>query len=240
MTRRRRLRSSVAWTGLGAGSRREAPAIDLDRFFATASGNTATISGGGSCRGLGGYFELSGAATEPLLRSLPPVVHLGAGADAAGLLWLVERLMFELRVPRLGGRLIAEHLSQTLLVAPLRLHLATADLGTGSWLAMLAEPQLARAVKAMHAQPGQRWTLDGRAKIAGLSRSGFARRFANTCGEPPISYLTRWRMLLTADRLASGVPIADVARDLGYGSESAFGAAFQRTTGSSPGRLRAN
>lgn len=220
------------------GSRRDAPAIDLGGFFAIASGNTAITGGGGVCLGLGGYFELSGAATELLLHSLPPVVHLGSGADTAGLLWLVERLMTELRAPRPGGRLIAEHLSQTLLVEALRLHLAKSDRITGSWLAVLADPQLTRAVEAMHAEPGRRWTLDTLAKIAGLSRSGFAARFADVCGEPPIAYLTRWRMLLATDRLARGMAIADVANSLGYGSESAFGAAFRRTTGTSPGRLR--
>ena len=224
--------------GLVLGNRRDAPAIDLDRFFAMDDGNIATIDGGGACRGLGGYFELSGAATEPLLRSLPPVVHLGVGANATGLLWLVERLMAEMRIPRPGGRLIAEHLSQTLLVEALRLHLTTAGGSAGSWLAVLAEPRLAAAVEAMHAEPGRRWTLDVLAKMAGMSRSGFAQRFADVCGEPPGSYLTRWRMLLAADRLSRGEPIATVARSLSYASESAFGAAFRRTTGQSPGRLR--
>lgn len=224
--------------GLVLGSCRDAPEIDLDRFFAMNDGDTATIDGGGACLGLGGYFELSGAATEQLLRSLPPVVHLGMGSDAAGLLWLVERLMAEMRVPRPGGRLIAEHLSQTLLVEALRLHLVTAVRPGGSWLAVLAEPRLAAAVEAMHAEPGRRWTLETLAKLAGMSRSGFAQRFAEVSGEPPVSYLTRWRMLLAADRLTRGEPIAMVARDLGYGSESAFGAAFRRTTGISPGRLR--
>ena len=224
--------------GLVLGSRRDAPEIDLNRFFAMDDGDTARIDGGGACRGLGGYFELSGAATEHLLRSLPPVVHLGGGADAAGLLWLVERLMAEMRIPRPGGRLIAEHLSQTLLAEALRLHLITVGQSAGSWLAVLAEPRLAAAVEAMHAEPGRRWTLDTLARLAGMSRSGFAQRFADISGEPPVSYLTRWRMLLATDRLSRGEPIAMVARDLGYGSESAFGAAFRRTTGTSPGRLR--
>jgi AraC-like DNA-binding protein len=224
--------------GLVLGNRRDAPEIDLDRFFAMDDGKTATIDGGGACRGLGGYFELSGAATGQLLRSLPPVVHLGVGANATGLLWLVERLMAEMRTPRLGGRLIAEHLSQTLLVEALRLHLTTATQSEGSWLAVLAEPRLAAAVEAMHAEPARRWTLDTLARLAGMSRSGFAQRFTSVCGEPPGSYLTRWRMLLAADRLGRGEAISTVALDLGYGSESAFGAAFRRTTGTSPGRLR--
>jgi AraC-like DNA-binding protein len=224
--------------GLVMGSRPDAPRVDLERFFTTASGDTAIFEEGGDCRGLGGYFEMTGMAADQLLRALPSVVRLGAGADASGLVWLVNRLMAELRTPRPGGRLIAEHLSQTLLVEALRLHLATAAQRTGTWLAALADPQLARAIEAMHADPGGRWTLDALAKISGLSRSGFAQRFSDACGEPAITYLARWRMMLASDRLARGVPTAIVARELGYGSESAFGAAFRRITGMSPGRFR--
>ncbi|WP_242140333.1 AraC family transcriptional regulator [Sphingomonas sp. TREG-RG-20F-R18-01] len=224
--------------GLTMGSRLDAPQVDLNRFFTTASGDTAVFGDSRECSGLGGYFEMAGSATDSLLHALPPVVRLGAGADASGLVWLVDRLMAELRTPRPGGRLIAEHLSQTLLVEALRLHLASAEQRSGTWLAALADPQLARAIEAIHADPGARWTLEALAKRAGLSRSGFAQRFAETCGEPAIAYLARWRMVLATDRLARGVPIASVARDLGYGSESAFGAAFRRITGVSPGQLR--
>jgi hypothetical protein len=78
------------------------------------------LAGGGDCSGLGGYFDLSGDAIE----SLPPVMRLEGGIVHAGLSWLFERLMGELREPRADGSLIAEHLSQTLLVEALRLHLA--------------------------------------------------------------------------------------------------------------------
>lgn len=221
------------------GSGRDAAPIDLDRFFATADGHTALVQGGGRCRGLGGYFELGGRAALPLLAALPPVVRLEATADDAALPWLVDRLMRELRDPRPGGRLIAEHLSQTLLVEALRQHLASNAPRREGWLAALGDPPLARALGAIHAEPGRRWTLADLARVAALSRSAFAARFAAVCGEPAISYLARWRMMLATDRLLSGTPIATVARDLGYGSESAFGAAFRRTTGTSPGRTRA-
>ena len=224
--------------GLVMGSRPDAPRVDLERFFTTALGDTAIFEEGGDCSGLGGYFEMAGMAADQLLRALPPVVRLGAGADASGLSWLVDRLMAELRTPRPGGRLIAEHLSQTLLVEAFRLHVATAAQRTGTWLAALADLQLARAIEAMHADPGERWTLDALAKLSGMSRSGFAQRFSDACGEPAISYLARLRIMIASDRLARGVPTAIVARELGYGSESAFGAAFRRITGMSPGRFR--
>lgn len=225
-------------SALVMGSARDAPPVDLDAFFATADGETSVMAGGGECSGLGGYFELGGTAAAPLLQALSPVMRLERGAVHAGLSWLVERLMGELRVPRAGGRLIAEHLAQTLLVEALRLHMASDPGGRGGWIAGLGDPQLARALGAMHARPGDRWTLAGLAKVAGLSRSAFAQRFAQVCGEPAMAYLTRWRMLLAADRLLKGDTIARIAIDLGYGSESAFGAAFRRIIGASPGNYR--
>ncbi|GBQ70884.1 AraC family transcriptional regulator [Ameyamaea chiangmaiensis NBRC 103196] len=218
------------------GSARDAPPIDLDVFFAMPDGETAVLAGGGECSGLGGYFELSGAAAPLLVHALPPVMRLEAGTDQGSLSSSVAQLMGELRAPRPGGRLIAEHLTQTLLIQALRLHAASQQRRGEGWLAALADPQLARSFEAIHGHPGNRWTLDGLARTAGMSRSGFARRFVETCGEPAMAYLTRWRMVLAADRLARGERIGTIAAELGYGSESAFGAAFRRTMGVSPGR----
>ena len=90
-------------------------------------------------------------------------------------------------------------------------------------------------IGAMHAEPGRKWTLETLAKVAGLSRSSFAVRFKETVGEPAMDYLTRWRMIVASDRLANaGMSIAVVAPLVGYGSESAFGAAFKRVMGYSP------
>jgi len=87
----------------------------------------------------------------------------------------------------------------------------------------------------MHAEPARKWTLATLARVAGMSRSSFAVRFKDSVGEPAMDYLTRWRMMLAADRLANeGMPIAVVAPTVGYESESAFGAAFKRAFGHSP------
>ncbi len=223
--------------GLVMGSRPDAPPIDLQSFFATADGETSVLEGGGCC-GMGGYFELANPCATALLTALPPVVRLETRTAGGALRWLVERLMGELREPRPGNRLIAEHLSQTLLIEALRLHLSSSDALQGSWLAVLADPQLAPVLGAIHADPGARWTLASLAKVAGLCRSAFAQRFALACGEPAIEYLTGWRMLLASDYLMQGVPIATVARELGYRSESAFGVASKRRTGSSPARYK--
>ena len=101
----------------------------------------------------------------------------------------------------------------------------------------LADPQLGRAIEAMHADPSRRWTLAELANLAGLSRSIFAQRFRARVGETPMGYLTRWRMTLARDRLQNGrVSLGTIANALGYGSENSFNTAFRRETGCSPRR----
>ncbi len=214
----------------------EAPAIDAFRFFPTVpAGETAVLNGGGDVCGVGGYFGFEGMHAERLLAMLPPVVHIRAEANKAALRGSIERLMRELREPQPGSALLAEHLAQALLIEALRLHLAENSRHSTGWLFALADKQMRAAIGAMHAEPGRKWTLEALAQVAGMSRSSFAVRFKETVGEPAMDYLTRWRMMLAADRLANGgAPIAVVAPTVGYESESAFGAAFKRVMGYSP------
>ncbi|MEU4706513.1 AraC family transcriptional regulator [Nocardia salmonicida] len=107
------------------------------------------------------------------------------------------------------------------------------------WLLKVNEPGIAEAVAAMHADPGQEWTVEGLAKIALASRSGFAARFQAATGLTPGRYLTQLRIeraqLLLTDH---DVPVGTVARRLGYRSETAFGRAFRRQTGRTPSDWR--
>lgn len=210
--------------------------IDAYRFFPSfPAGTTGTLNGGGECLGIGGFFRFEGRHAELLLGVLPSVVHVRAEATRAELGWLIERLMRELRQPQLGGALIAGHLAQTLLVEALRLHLAGQPAGTVGWLAALGDGRMRAVLAAMHAEPARGWTLAELARVAGMSRSSFAARFRQVVGEPALEYLTRWRMMLAADRLGrGGATLATVAPAVGYGSESAFGIAFKRVVGQSP------
>lgn len=149
----------------------------------------------------------------------------------------MERMRQELREPQPGCYLAAQHLAHLMLLQALRLHLAEGARGGVGWLFALADRQMAAAINAMHADPARRWTLQSVAERAGMSRSSFAQRFKETVGASPMDYLTRWRMLLAGDRLAStGEPISAIALSLGYESESAFSTAFRRVMGCSPRR----
>ncbi len=107
------------------------------------------------------------------------------------------------------------------------------------WLAALRDPALSRALSAVHRRPGHAWTAKELAKAACLSRSAFAERFTNTVGLPPMSYLTRWRMLLAGQRLReSSDTLAQVSSSVGYESEFSFSRAFAREIGVTPGAWR--
>jgi AraC-like DNA-binding protein len=194
-----------------------------------------TINGGGDCCVVGGHFALNHAGV--LLGMLPPIVHVREEADKIALRWSMKLMMLELSEQRPGGVLMAQHLAHMILVQALRAHLAEGPKGGVGWLFALADRRMGAAIAAMHADPSQRWTLQSLAERAGMSRSSFAARFKETVGASPMDYLTRWRMLLAADRLATAAePVSAIALSLGYDSESAFSTAFKRVMGASPRR----
>jgi AraC-like DNA-binding protein len=210
------------------------PADAFELLKVPLNGAVRTVNGGGGCLAVGGHFAFEGRHAGLLLGTLPPVVHLRKESDKAAMRWSVERLMLELREPQPGGFLIAQQLAHMLLVQALRLHLNDGAGGVG-WLFALADRQMSAAMNAMHAEPGRRWTIDALAKEAAMSRSTFALKFKRTVGSSPMDYLTRWRMMLAADRLAGGgETIATLAPALGYESESAFSTAFKRVMGCAP------
>jgi AraC-like DNA-binding protein len=212
------------------------PPVDAETFASAAGeGAVATWNGGGDCFGIGGWFDFSGHHAGILLSVLPPIVHIRKDADRAVLRWSLERMMQELREPRPGGPLMAQHLAHMVLIQALRLHLAEGESGAVGWLFALSDPQMSAAINAMHRDPARRWTLQALAARAGMSRSSFAQKFKRTVGASPMDYLTRWRMLLAGDRLEnSNDRISAIALSLGYESESAFSTAFKRVMASTP------
>lgn len=210
--------------------------IDAHTLFANRdNGGIASYNGGGNSFIVGGHFVFTGQQSDILLGVLPPIVHLRKQSDKTALRWTLDRMMDELREPQPGSALVAEYLACMILVQALRLHLAEGlKCGVG-WLFALADKQMSASIQAMHDEPASRWTLQKLAARAGMSRTIFASRFKETVGSSPIEYLTRWRMLLAGDRLKyTNDSISEIARSLGYESESAFGKAFKRAMHCSP------
>jgi len=214
------------------------PPVDALTLYTSArNGGVVRYQGGGAFFMAGAHFVLGGDHAEILLGALPPIVHIRKEADQAVLRWAMERMGEELREPRPGGFLVAQHLAHMMLVQALRLHLEEGAAGGVGWFFALADKQMRTAIGAMHEDPARRWTLRALAERAGMSRTTFAQRFKAAVGAAPMEYLTRWRMLLAADKLAnSGEPVSAIALALGYDSDSAFSTAFKRVMGRSPRR----
>ncbi|WP_089164294.1 AraC family transcriptional regulator [Caballeronia sordidicola] len=214
--------------------------VDFQSIFATPlKGGIFSVNGGGDCFIVGGHFSLSGNHANLLLGVLPPVVQLHKESDKAELRWSLERLRQELRDPRPGGDLVAQHLAHMMLIQALRLYLAEGLSGGVGWLFALADKHMNAALRSMHEDPAHSWTVQTLAERAGMSRSNFASRFKETVGESPLKYLTRWRMMLAGERLQnSDSPMSEIAASLGYESESAYGKAFKRVMGCSPRQFR--
>lgn len=219
------------------GTRLDIPAVAVTTVPPAARmGDVMVLNGGGDSYSIGGYCALEGPHAGFLLGMLPPVLRIRNEAAKTVLRWCIEQMREEMCAARPGGDLMAQQLAQMLLVQALRAHLREAGDGVG-WLFALADARLAAAITAIHAEPARSWSVAALARIAGLSRTGFALRFRERVGQSPMEYLTRWRMLRADDRLRhSRAPIAAVALSVGYGSESAFSAAFKRVMGEAPRR----
>jgi AraC-like DNA-binding protein len=146
----------------------------------------------------------------------------------------------ELDANRPGSAAVVPALVDALLVLILRAWLEDRRCPTESgWSRALTDTAVARSLEQIHAEPGATWTVAELAADVGLSRAAFARRFTEAVGEPPLTYLSRWRMTTAARLLRDhDRPLATVAKEIGYTSEFAFAKAFKRDFGIAPGAYR--
>ncbi|MFI5914741.1 AraC family transcriptional regulator [Dactylosporangium sp. NPDC051541] len=185
---------------------------------------------------LRGAYELRGGVGDRLLAMLPPLAVVPAGPRTRPVL---DLLTTEAGHDDPGQDAVLARLLDLLLVMALRAWCAGPDAAAPGWYTALADPAVGAALELLHADPARRWTVAALAAEARLSRAAFAARFTARVGEPPLAYLTTWRMTLAADRLrATDDPVATVARDVGYGDAFAFSVAFKRAHGRSPSSWR--
>lgn len=191
---------------------------------------------------IAGSFRISPLHQHLLTQALPHLLVIAreepSAAGLSGTLQLMER---EFAQTGMGSALMRHHLADMLLVQMLR---AFAGRGSspsdgtlpaaGSWIRALTDPRLAAALDAIHEAPERRWTVNALAARAGMSRTSFAEAFREAVGATPMDYVLGWRMQIAQDLLAQGESVAGIAAQLGYASQSAFGAAFKRVKGCSP------
>lgn len=214
----------------------EAAPISARAIFAQVEGGVARVGDGDEVLLIGGRFSFGARAHELLLDTLPPVIHVPAGtSQAEAVEWALAAIDRELLHRPPASTLMAEHLAVVMLIHVLRLHLAREPLAVSGWLAGLADPAVAAALRAMHEAPAYSWTVAELARLGAVSRSTLAARFKDTVGQGPLEYLTRWRIELASRHLRDGTEtVASIARSVGYGSESALSVAFKRVMGMSP------
>jgi AraC-like DNA-binding protein len=184
-----------------------------------------------------GAYVLSGDIGRGLLEALPPVLTLSAAADDA-LHDVIRLLSSELASSAPGQQTVLDRLLDVLLVLAMRACFQRSE-DAPRWYQASADPRLAAALSAMHADAAHTWTVPELAAVTGLSRAAFARTFQLALGQPPMQYLAEWRMTLARDHLRAGeLTLAQIATRTGYASPYAFAAAFRRHHGLPPGQWR--
>ncbi|HEU4349920.1 MAG TPA: AraC family transcriptional regulator, partial [Actinoplanes sp.] len=183
----------------------------------------------GSTTLLTGAYALDGEVGSRLLRALPPVVVLSrAEWDSP----LVGLLAAELGKDEPGQEAVLDRLLDLLLIAALRTWFARPDAVAPGWYAARADPVVGRALALLHHNPAHPWTVASLAAATGVSRAVLARRFTGLVGEPPMAFLTGWRLALAADLLRDpDATVGSVARQVGYASPFALSTAFKRARG---------
>jgi AraC-like DNA-binding protein len=225
----------------GRGAARVDGERELHRIL-TQGLNLARIGGGGEVtRIVCGYMSCDPQLSQALLAGLPPVLKVPIRNDAAGQ-WLENSIRFsvgEAGAARAGGEAVLSKLSEALFVETLRRYIEQLPPEQTGWLAGARDPEVGRTLALMHRNPAQPWTIAALAREVGISRSVLAERFRHYLGEPPLSYLTRWRLQLGARMLKSGSrSVGEIADEVGYESEAAFNRAFKREFRVPPARFR--
>jgi AraC-like DNA-binding protein len=190
----------------------------------------------GSTEMLVGTYQLSGEVSSRLLSALPPMLVLSQSD------WddrLIPVLRSEISRDDPGQEVFLDRLLDLVLIAVLRAWLGRPEAGAPGWYAAQSDPVVGRALRLMYDDPAHPWTVESLASAAGVSRAALARRFHELVGEPPMSFLTGWRLTLAADLLREpDTTVGAVARKVGYGSAFALSTAFKRVRGVSPQQHR--
>lgn len=176
---------------------------------------------------------------NPLIATLPRLLHLPAAGDGAWISQVMRQAVNASQDKRPGGEAVLDRIGEMMFVDAVRRHVERLPEGSTGWCAALRDRQVGRALALIHDRPARAWTIDALANEVALSRSAFHERFMRLIGQPPMQYLTQWRIELAVNLLReTRAPVASIALDVGYESEAAFTRAFKRLVGTPPARWR--
>jgi AraC family transcriptional regulator, alkane utilization regulator len=222
----------------------DSPTVPIQRLLETRHfERPGSLSGGGSgpsTRLFCGCFLIDALERNPLLAALPPVIHLKGEMQQA--LPYVNHILCLLDLEAADKEHCApviNRLIRILFTKAVQSYTSELPKSGANRLRALADPHIGRAIELMHAQPGAPWTVSTLAKQVAMGRSTFSARFAELLGQPPLEYLTRWRMQKAGYLLrTSRAELKEVATAVGYESVAAFSKAFARWSGAPPGAYR--
>ncbi|HEY7098284.1 MAG TPA: AraC family transcriptional regulator [Terriglobales bacterium] len=214
---------------------------ELTKIFSQGLRLARAGGGGVVTKFVCGYMACEPRLSQVFLSGLPSVFKVSIRNDASGR-WLENSIRFSVDqtdASRAGGEAVLAKLSEALFVETLRLYIAHLPPEQTGWLAGARDPEVGKTLALMHRNPAHPWTLAALAQGAGVSRSVLAERFRYYLNEPPMAYLTRWRLQLAAQMLgATSYSVAQIAAEVGYESEAAFNRAFKREFTVPPARFR--
>ncbi|XGV97691.1 MAG: helix-turn-helix domain-containing protein [Leptolyngbya sp. BL-A-14] len=147
-------------------------------------------------------------------------------------------LKAELETGGLGGRLLSEALATALTVHLLR-HYCTLPQPVPFVAGGLPQPILRRVMDYIQAHLAEDLSLESMATVAAMSAYHFSRLFKQATGLAPHQYLITCRIERAKSLLKQGdLTIAQIARIVGFSSQSHFGYHFKRLTGITPRQFR--
>ncbi len=197
--------------------------------------------GGEAARFACGYMACDPYISRPILSGLPPVFKVNIRTDNSGQ-WLensILHLVEETASGRVGSAAVLAKLSEALFVDTLRRYIASLPEQQLGWLAGTRDPIVGKSLGLLHGRVAHPWTIANLADEVGISRSALVERFTRYLSEPPMTYLTRWRLQVAARSLeTTSRGVAEIAAEVGYESEAAFNRAFNREFGHPPGKYR--
>ncbi len=188
-----------------------------------------------------GFCQFDEGIDHPLLAQLPDLLLLQPNSlgDQPWVTVTLRLMELEADLAAQGMGAVLSRTLEVLFAQVLRRTTLQGGTGSGGYMTALADPQLSRALAAIHTAPEQNWTLTTLAKKAGLSRARFAERFTATVGQPPITYLTVWRLIRARDLLRStALSTEEIAVRCGYASLPSFTRRFKKAFGVGPGAWR--
>lgn len=187
---------------------------------------------------LTGTYEDVHQVSRRVLAQLPAVVVVRAGDMTGAPAAVVDLLLAETRSQSPAQGAVLDRLVDLLLVALLRSRFAD-PAHRPPWYAAQEHPVVGAVLRRIHHEPHRPWTLISLAGEVNVSRATLARTFRDAVGQPPMAYLTQWRLDVAQELLSTtDLTLGAIAERVGYASAYSFSHAYTRYRGHPPTTVR--